>query len=59
MSNDVYVLNGYRDRKDYLESMAEEYGVSDEKVALLADILGPDEDFDGLVSSLEDLSDEF
>jgi len=59
MSNDVYVLNGYRDRKDYLESMAEEYGVSDEKVALLADILGPDEDFDGLVSTLEDLSDEF
>jgi len=59
MSNDVYVLNGYRDRKDYLESMAGEYGVSDEKVALLADILGPDEDFDGLVSSLEDLSDEF
>ena len=59
MSNDVYVLNGYRDRKDYLQSMAEEYGVSDEKVALLADILGPDEDFDGLVSSLEDLSDEF
>ena len=58
MSNDVYVLNGYRDRKDYLESMAEEYGVSDEKVALLADILGPDEDFDGLVSTLEDLSDE-
>ena len=59
MSNDVYVQNGYRDRKDYLQSMAEEYGVSDEKVALLADILGPDEDFDGLVSSLEDLSDEF
>jgi len=58
MSNDVYVLNGYKDRKDYLESMAEEYGVSDEKVALLADILGPDEDFDGLVSTLEDLSDE-
>jgi len=58
MSNDVYVLNGYKDRKDYLQSMAEEYGVSDEKVALLADILGPDEDFDGLVSTLEDLSDE-
>jgi len=58
MSNDVYVLNGYTDRKDYLQSMAEEYGVSDEKVALLADILGPDEDFDGLVSTLEDLSDE-
>jgi len=59
MSNDVYVLNGYRDRKDYLESMAGEYGVSYEKVALLSDILGPDEDFDGLVSTLEDLSDEF
>jgi len=59
MSNDVYVLNGYKDRGDYLQSMAEEYGVSDEKVALLADILGPDEDFDGFVSSLEDLSDEF
>lgn len=55
MSGNVYEENGYKDREDYLESMADEYGVSHDKVALLAEVLGPDEDFDGLVSMLSDL----
>ena len=50
MSN-VYIENGYKNRRDYLASLAENYG---SKVWALADILGPTEDFDGLVTTLED-----
>lgn len=55
MNNDLYQINGYKDRKDYLSSLAEDYGVDLDIVYALADLLGPDEDFDGLVSQLEDL----
>ena len=51
---DVYRENGYDDRDDYLRSLADDYGVPLDAVLALADILGPDEDFDGLVSNLED-----
>ena len=51
---DIYREYGYDDRDDYLRSLADDYGVPEEAVQALADILGPDEDFDGLVSSLED-----
>ena len=51
---DVYQENGYTDRDDYLNSLSEDYGVPIEAVLALADVLGPDEDFDGLVSNLED-----
>ena len=54
---DIYRENGYDDRDDYLRSLADDYGVPEEAVQALADILGPDEDFDGLVSSLEDAAD--
>lgn len=53
MSN-VYEENGYVDRDDYLESLAEEHDVPLETVKVLADTLGPNEDFDGLVTALED-----
>lgn len=48
----VYQLNGYKNRKEYLDNLADEYG---ENVYFLAEILGENEDFDGLVSSLEDM----
>ena len=51
---DVYQENGYKNRDDYLNSLAEDYGVPIDAVLALADVLGPDEDFDGLVSNLED-----
>lgn len=51
----VYTDNGYANRKDYLASIADEYGVDEYTVFALADILGPNEDFDGLVCELEDL----
>jgi hypothetical protein len=53
----AYTNNGYTDRADYLETLCEEY--PREIVHTLADLLGPDEDFDGLVSSLEDFAEGY
>lgn len=50
----VYEVKGYIDRDDYLKSLAEEYEVDLATVLALASVLGPSEDFDGLVSALED-----
>jgi hypothetical protein len=52
----VYQQNGYADRKEYLKSLAEDYGVDIRTVVELAKLLGPTEDFDGLVSMVEDAS---
>lgn len=52
---DVYRQKGYKDRYDYIESLADEYGVSKMVVYSLADMLGPSEDFDGLINALEDM----
>ena len=51
----VYQENGYKNRKDYLKSLADEYGVDAQVVFTSASMLGPSEDFDGLVSQLEDM----
>ena len=51
----IYQENGYDNRIDYLRDLSETYGIDLQTVFTLADILGPDEDFDGLVTSLEDL----
>ena len=54
MSN-VYRENGYNDREDYLSCIAEDYGLDLEQVVRpIADLLGPAEDFDGLIAMLED-----
>lgn len=50
----VYEQNGYKDRYDYLESLAGEYGTDMMTVGSIAEILGEDEDFDGLICALED-----
>lgn len=55
----IYTDNGYTDRDDYLKSLAADFMVSEEVVFYLANTLGPDEDFDGLVTMVEDISDEF
>ena len=50
-----YEEDGYFDRYGYLVGLSDETGVDLEVVIMLADtVLGPEEDFDGLVSSLED-----
>ena len=48
----VYTDNGFANRKAYLESLAEEYG--EDLVETLTSVLPASEDFDGLVTSLED-----
>lgn len=53
----MYVEQGYKSRKDYLANLAEEYLVPLETVELLADTLGENEDFDQLVTVLEDEGD--
>ncbi len=55
MGNDVYRANGYNDREGYLRQLAEDYGVDLDTVYALAGLLGPNEDFDGLVTQLEDM----
>ena len=44
-------------RQEHLEDLADQYGVDIETVFALADLLGPNEDHDGLISSLDDLTD--
>ena len=48
----VYQHNGFNNRREYLESLCEEY--PRDAVYAIAGILGPSEDFDGLITSLED-----
>lgn len=51
-----YKAHGYADRAEYLEELCEEYPRP--FVMALADLLGPGEDFDGLITGLEDAADE-
>ena len=55
MDKNIYQENGYADRDDYLTCLSEDYGVTIEDVYSLAEMLGENEDFDGLVSALEDI----
>lgn len=43
-------------RKAYLDDLANRYNVDVQIVYTLASLLGPDEDFDGLVVEVEDYS---
>lgn len=52
----IYQEHGYENRRDYLESLAVEYEIDLQTVAMLAGLLGKSEDFDGLVSELEDIN---
>lgn len=54
----IYTDNGYESRRDYLTQLAEDNGVELDTVLMLASMLGPNEDFDGLVSSIEDMADQ-
>jgi len=53
MSN-PYIANGFANRTEYLDSLREEYGGL---VDILTGILPASEDFDGLVTELEDAMD--
>jgi len=52
--NDIYNENGFENREAYLMDLAERNNIDYDMVVQIADMLGPNEDFDGLLSSLED-----
>ena len=54
MDENIYQQNEYTDRDNYLTCLSEDYGVSIDDVYSLAEMLGENEDFDGLVCALED-----
>ena len=54
--HDTYVAKGYASRDEYLEGLANEYGVDLDVVHSVASMLGPSEDFDGLLCMLDDIS---
>ena len=54
---DIYKEQGFVDRNDYLEHLADDNGYPIDVVRVLALILGPSEDFDGLITTLEDAAD--
>lgn len=52
-----YTANGFADRRAYLESLSDEY--PRHIVYAIAGMLGQSEDFDGLVTALEDYTEEY
>jgi hypothetical protein len=50
----VYADHGYESRFAYLESLSDDYNVPMDQLIELADVLGSEEDFDGLVVAAED-----
>ena len=57
MTAQDYKEAGFANRRAYLESLCEEF--DRDKVYMLASMLGSSEDFDGLVTMLEDDADNF
>jgi hypothetical protein len=51
-----YNAQGYKDRDDYLTGLAQDFGIDITAVRMISDMLGPSEDFDGLISDLEDFA---
>lgn len=54
MEEDIYLLNGFKGREDYLRNLADNFGMDYNTVRQMADLLGDSEDFDGLVVAIED-----
>ncbi len=54
MTTTIYQERGYSGRKDYLKNLADDFGIPFSVVVEVAAVLGPNEDFDGLISSLDD-----
>jgi hypothetical protein len=50
----VYTENGYANRREYLDELREEYGGL---VDILTGVFPASEDFDGLLTALEDAMD--
>lgn len=54
LNDNPYRAAGYENRADYLASIADDFEMGLDTVLMVADLLGPNEDFDGLVTMLED-----
>lgn len=52
----IYQQKGYKNRREYLEELADNYTIERITVFVMADMLGPEEDFDGLVRMIEKYS---
>ena len=50
----MYEENGCSNREDYLKSLAEDFDMEYKDVLMLATTLGEEEDFDALITVLED-----
>ena len=50
----IYQEFGFNDRKEYLSDLAEQYNLSMYEVSAISEMLSEREDFDGLVTTLED-----
>ena len=55
MEKSAYQAHGFDNRKAYLLSLCDEY--QRHMVFAAASVLGPNEDFDGLITTLEDAAD--
>lgn len=49
----IYQRNGYENREHYIEELAFEYGLDFDSVYFLAQMLGEEDDFDGLLIAIE------
>lgn len=49
----VYKDNGYKSRTEYLKSLAEEFSIPLSEVKMISELIGKEEDFDGLVSEIQ------
>lgn len=58
LGRDIYVEKGYKNRRDYLQSLSNDNNVDIITVLMLADLLGKNEDFDGLVTAVQDAASE-
>ena len=52
----VYRKKWYNSRREYLMALAEEFELDYDSVFTIAGVMGPEEDFDGLLTALEDLA---
>lgn len=52
----LYSQNGHANRREYLDTLADEYGLERRTVYAMASMLGHTEDFDGLVTACEDMA---
>jgi hypothetical protein len=50
-----YQERGFQNRKEYLADVADNHGLSLDQVLEIANLLGKEEDFDGLISECQDL----